>query len=340
MKLGVAGLSFVTLLGLSLTSSATIPVDGDLIASRPCEALASIKRGTNPGDLMLQPGARYSVIGKNREHPSHYLIQIDAAASSPRWVPVDCGQLETSDDGEAPPGVAPPAPTAVPETSMAELVADPPMQLMLAASWQNAYCERSSRRPECRSLNAGDAAAVRFSLHGLWPQPIGQSFCDVSSRDRRDAEDGRWSDLPRLDLTPATRARLDALMPGTRSHLQRHEWTKHGTCYGTDAETYFTDSLALVEQLNASPVRALFADNVGRHLSATEVRKVFSGTFGRAAGQRLRLACRDGLITELRISLKGAPGGRADLRDWLRAAPSKSGGCRGGRVAGVGLGRH
>jgi ribonuclease T2 len=79
-------------------------------------------------------------------------------------------------------------------------------------------------------------------------------------------------------------------------------------------------------------MRSLFTDNIGKHLSATKVRATFSNAFGPRAGERLRLVCKDGLITELRISLRGAPGANANLQDWVSAAPTKSGGCRGGRV--------
>ena len=45
----------------------------------------------------------------------------------------------------------------------------------------------------------------------------------------------------------ATRAELETVMPGTKSLLERHEWTKHGSCYPADAETYFKDSIRSME---------------------------------------------------------------------------------------------
>lgn len=310
---------------------ATVPLDGVLIAERPCPAQASIKRNTNPGELRLTPGERYPVIGKNRDDASHYLIQLDRTPPPQRWVAVTCGPLgqDAAAPAPTPAKVDKPQSASAPPSPPSK---HPPQQLMLAASWQSAFCEFSARRPECKDLDAGDAAALRFSLHGLWPQPIGNSYCGVSARDRHDSQDGDWRDLPRLELTADTRTRLNSLMPGTRSELQRHQWTKHGTCYGTDAETYFDDALDLMEQLNASPMRSLFTDNIDKHLSATKVRATFSNAFGPGAGERLRLVCKDGLITELRISLRGAPGTTANLQDWVGAAPTKSGGCRGGRV--------
>ena len=328
--------TYPVLVGVSLllfcagVGHATVPLEAVLLAEQTCPALASIKRDTNPGNLGLTPGERYRVIGKNREDASHYLIQLDRTPPAQRWVAANCGRLSP----ESPTPVTLPDRTGKPSRE-SESPTDrprPPQQLVLAASWQNAFCTFSTRSPECLKLDPGDAAAQRFSLHGLWPQPMGNSYCGVSDRDRRDSKAGEWHDLPRVELRADIRARLDGLMPGTRSDLQRHQWTKHGTCYGTDANTYFVDALELMEQLNASPVRTLFANNLGKHLSATEVRDAFNRAFGRSAGRRARLECKDGLITELRISLRGAPGTAADLREWLSTAPAKSGGCRGGRI--------
>jgi ribonuclease T2 len=342
-------------------AAATVPVTGKFTAERDCAAPVSIKRGTNPGALRVVPGEAYRLKGKNSHDASHYLIELPGAEPLQRWVAIDCGSLSEGSADASSDRAADRAAQKAPERSAAPVShaagADsapdtrrrpasaarpsmPAMQLMLAASWQSAFCEGNAGRPECRRLDADDAAAYRFSLHGLWPQPIGNSYCDVSDRDRRDSRDRDWDDLPRLRLSAETRSRLEALMPGTRSHLHRHEWIKHGSCYGTDAETYYRDSLALMDDLNASPLATLFADNMGRHLSATEIRAAFSDAFGRGAGDRLRIQCRDGLITELRISLKGSPGSDADLADWVRSAPGKSGGCRGGRVDAVGMGRH
>jgi ribonuclease T2 len=121
-------------------------------------------------------------------------------------------------------------------------------------------------------------------------------------------------------------------MPGTRSDLQRHQWFKHGSCYGTDADTYFRHSLMLLEQLNASGVRSLFEEHIGKRLSATRVRAAFDASFGKGAGDRVRLKCNQGLIEELRIGLKGEVDETADLGKLILAAPPRSPDCRGGRV--------
>jgi ribonuclease T2 len=308
---------------------ATVPTDGTLTATRPCPAPSAIRRDTNAGDVRLTPGTRYHVVGRNRADASHYLIEIDGARPSRRWVSIDCGRLEVA--GGSTTANVPPADTTPPIE---------PQPLILAISWQPAFCEGHPNRSECRALAPGDPAAGRFSLHGLWPQPRSNAYCDVPLAQRAASQDGDWHRLPRLDLSSATRARLTALMPGTRSQLQRHEWTKHGSCYGADAETYIDDSLDLLEQVNASPLMTLFTDNIGRHLRSSEIRTSASRAFGRGAGERIGIVCDDGLITELRISLKGVPGDVDDIGTMLRSAPPKSIGCRGGRIDAVGTGRH
>lgn len=310
-------------------------LDSVLTAEQPCPATVSIKRPDNPGSIHLIPGRDYPVVGTNRADPSHYRLRFEDANPKERWVEIGCGRL-----ADAPATTAgtdarrqsspPPPPTSSRAGSMQS-------QLVLAASWQPAFCELRATRPECRDQTPERPDARRFSLHGLWPQPIGNSYCGVGERERTLSTSGRWRLLPALDLDATTRARLDTLMPGTRSDLQRHQWVKHGTCYGTDADTYFRHSMLLLEQLNASGVRALFEENIGKRLTATRVRAAFDDTFGKGAGERVRLSCSDGLIEELRIGLKGVVDDTAELGALILVAPKRSSDCRGGWVDQVGI---
>jgi ribonuclease T2 len=203
---------------------------------------------------------------------------------------------------------------------------------VLALSWQPAFCEINRRKGECRDQTAQRLDASRFSLHGLWPQPRENTYCGVDARNRRLDQDGAWTALPSLDLRPATRERLSTLMPGARSGLDRHEWISHGTCYGTDADSYFSHAMGLTDQVNAGPVRVLFAEHRGRHLSSTQVRAAFDAAFGRGAGERVRLVCEEGMISELRLSLKGEIAEDSRIGPLLQAAVPLSPRCRGGRV--------
>ncbi|WP_417309991.1 ribonuclease T2 family protein [Devosia sp.] len=237
--------------------------------------------------------------------------------------------------GNSPPPAQPP----VIEPAPAETAPAPEQRfLILAASWQPAFCEGARNKQECRTQTASRYDATHFALHGLWPQA---DYCDVSSVVEQRDRDGRWSQLRPVDLPPALQTRLNERMPGTRSQLERHEWTKHGTCYGANEVVYFADALALMDALNGSAVQKLFADNIGRELTQARIRQAFDDAFGVGAGERVRVACdTDGsreLISELTIGLYAAPGDKPDLGEWIFAARPTRGGCLRGIVDPAGL---
>jgi ribonuclease T2 len=296
------------------------PMSGCFVADAACPAPPSLRHDSNPGDVATEPGRAYPVLGANRkDQASHLQIRVPLAVPSDRWVAVGCGHRVEACGGEAT------APAAV--------------DYLLAASWQPAFCEAHRGTPECRSQTASRFDASHFTLHGLWLEPPSNVYCGVDRSLRSADEAGRWRDLPPVDLTGSTRAELETAMPGTRSGLERHEWLKHGTCADTAPEVYFTAALALLDQLNASPVHDLVAARIGRHLSASELRAAFEEGFGPGAGARVELACDEGLIAELRLHLRGAIGPTAPLGDLLAAAPATRAGCRGGLIAPPGLSR-
>jgi len=323
------------------------PFAGSLIAEQACPAGISTKHQENPGQLRLVPGQTYVIVARNRAQPTHYQLRIPSAQPQDRWVEVACGRFV------APLAAAPQAPSPradesrAPAPTAAATQAGAPSrqggmdaQYVLAASWQPAFCEPRPHRPECRGQTPERADARQFSLHGLWPQPIGRAYCGVGQPQRAASESGDWKRLPAPALTAATRSELQQQMPGTAGDLERHEWVKHGTCYGTDAETYFRQSLALLAQLNGSEVQRLFESNIGKRLRAEEVLAAFDRAFGPGSGARVRLDCdHDGRITELRVGLKGTITERSSLGELIQAAPTRTAGCRGGWVDRAGPGR-
>jgi ribonuclease T2 len=112
---------------------------------------------------------------------------------------------------------------------------------------------------------------------------------------------------------------------------------QHGTCYSDTAEEYFVESLQLMNQLNASPVRVLFAERIGELVTADELRAAFDQAFGAGAGNRVEIACSGGLITELRIHLDGAITGTTRLAEVIAAAGPVGGGCTRGRIDSAGF---
>jgi ribonuclease T2 len=214
-------------------------------------------------------------------------------------------------------------------------------QYVLAVSWQPAFCETRPDRSECESQTADRFDASDFALHGLWPQPRSRDYCGVDDDLVQLDEDGDWDMLPEPNISAALRDELLVMMPGAASALDRHEWITHGTCYDGNAEAYFGDSLDMLDAINESPVRQLFAASIGQRLTQREVRAAFDSAFGRGAGDRVRLSCvNDGnrrIIDELTIGLTGRPEGPDSFGELIMAARRTDGGCDGGVVDAVGL---
>ncbi|MSU89494.1 ribonuclease T [Rhodobacteraceae bacterium 2CG4] len=310
---------------LPLPAAAFEALDGRLTAVDACAAYLSKNKGTNPGDVRLEPGRDYALLGLNARGGDHYQVLVPGApVSERRWVPVDCGSRAAA---------AAPAVPQAPDEARAHV---------LALSWQPTFCEYRSRVPECERLNAGRLpdASARLSVHGLWPEG---TYCGVAPRDRATDEAGRWRDLPRLALTRGTAERLVRAMPGAESQLHRHQWIKHGTCHrgAGGAEEYFTDTLLLWDQLQASQVAAFLHGRSGEYIETGALRAAFDSAFGRGAGDRVQVDCdRDGgrtLIAEVKLYTRGRIDAGADLGDLLRAARPVRRGCGGGILDRAGL---
>lgn len=345
--LSLAGISVALSVGIA---RAEVPLNGYFIARAACPAVRSIRTGVNPGDIATEVDRAYTLFSKNKPAASHFLVQVAGANPERRWVAVSCGEHVVPADGsmvvaegggDTPPiggstGPAPVSPPVSPPSSM------PAPSFVLAASWQPAFCETRPGKVECRNQTADRFDVTHFALHGLWPQPRGNDYCGVSSADKSADKAGRWDDLPAVDITAETRVELDRVMPGTQSNLQRHEYTKHGTCYPEgSAENYYLASLLLMQQLNASAVQELFASNIGATIDAGQIQAAFDEAFGPDAGRRVRISCtNDGgrrVITELQISLRGTITEETRIEDLLANAGAANTGCASGVVDAVGL---
>jgi ribonuclease T2 len=215
-----------------------------------------------------------------------------------------------------------------------------PPAYVLAVNWQPAFCEGFAQLPECTSQTPDRFDAAHLSLHGLWPQPRETAHCAVDPAVIALDKPATWDQLPAVSLSPSLRAELDEVMPGTRSALDRHEWIKHGTCYGNAQEEYFAESLSLLRQLNASAVRAVLAGRIGGEITADQLAAAFDASFGPGAGARVAMDCReDGgrrLVVELKLNLAGEITAASRLGDLLLAAEPATPGCRSGQIDPVG----
>jgi len=306
--------------GTPMPASAFDARSGTFVADEACVATVRIK--DRAGEA-LEAGASYQVLGVNRADATHYQLRLPDGGGD-RWVPVTCGHLlgAGGSDGHG---------------------SGPRPEYVLAVSWQPAFCEAHADKPECASQEPGRFDATHFTLHGLWPQPRANEYCGVGADLRELDRPESWDRLPPLELTPATRVALDEAMPGTRSALDRHEWLRHGTCYGTSPEEYVLDALNLLAQLNDSAVRTVMAGRIGGQVTAGQLAQAFDASFGAGAGRRVTMACdRDGrrrLVVELRLSLAGEVTPTSALGDLLAAAPEAPRECDAGVIDPVGPNR-
>jgi len=311
---------------------ADVRMSGTFVADSACPATQAIRTGKNPGNISTEAGKSYELLAGNKDEPTHYLIQVPGADPERRWVKISCGHVSGGSVAAAPSGQAKPS------------SASGKPEYVFALSWQPAFCETKASKPECKAQSPGEFDATHFTLHGLWPQPNGNFYCQVSASDKANDNPAHWADLPPVDLDANTRAELDQVMPGTASKLERHEWIKHGTCYGKSQQEYFSDALKLMRTVNSSAVRDLFNKNIGKQLTSDQIRGAFNEAFGPGAGDRVRVSClvdpSSGrrMIGELTLGLSGPIGPDSKLADLLMAsAPTGKAGCPKGAVDPIGF---
>jgi ribonuclease T2 len=210
--------------------------------------------------------------------------------------------------------------------------------MILGLSWHPGFCEGRPKAAECRDQAADAPSARQFSLHGLWR--VRKSYCGVPEALKDQDKKRSWLDMPELALGDTLKVELARAMPGMASGLERHEWIKHGTCSGDVAADYYARSLALLAEVNASEVQALFARKLGERLGEAEIKSAFETAFGPGSGDKVRLRCRkDGdrrVITGLTIGL-GEAETDTDLTALIAAAGRTKFGCTEGIVDRTGL---
>ena len=117
----------------------------------------------------------------------------------------------------------------------------------LVLSWSPSYCAEASDRDNTQ-CNRSDGRRFSFVLHGLWPQ--------YEKGYPGDCRTARRPFVPE----PLIDRMLD-IMPSRG--LIIHEFRKHGTCSGLDADTYFNTARRLFQSVRIperfkNPFEALF----------------------------------------------------------------------------------
>jgi ribonuclease T2 len=281
-----------------------------------CPAYNNLKHTKNTHNVILDREKAYTIL---REHKGQYLILVKGENPAQRWVDKGCFGTERMEE-------------KVYDLSKERGKAKSE-DTILALSWHNAYCETHRYKKECKrslfALGKGKYREKHFVLHGLWPQPRSRIYCDVDRELLQMDKHGQWQYLPCLVMDEALERRLEKVMPGYASDLHKHEWIKHGSCYGTDAAEYFEDAVRLTEQLNNSKVGSFFTRQIGKHVTLQQVRSIFDRTFGQGAGKRVELRCERGMITELWLHLGS---GSDDLGVLLQRGKQTRSKCQGGII--------
>ncbi len=334
---------------LAISAQSQVKLDGQFLASKSCAAVISLKKGTNPDNATVEAGKSYRLLGENKADATAYWIEVPSAHPAQRWVLLDCGATDSEAAQKTSPIPAPQqkqASTNTPINSPMGTVKPKPNSrgfggkvpyYAFALSWEPTFCEAMRDKAECKAETRQSFEASHFTLHGLWPQPRRNQFCNVDPKLAALDDQHQWDALPEPELSDQTRQALNVAMPGTMSNLQRDEWIKHGTCYpANNAEQYFKDELRLAAEVNASSVQKLVAGSIGNKVSAEDIRAKFDESFGQGTGSHVQVECdKQGRFSGLTLNLRGDIPGCSNLATLLSAGDEARNKCDGGLVDAV-----
>jgi len=318
-----------------------------------CEAFNNMKHTKNTHHVVLELGTTYTVL---KHHKGQNLVLVSGEQPAQRWVDDSCfakskktanknvvHKKRTNRDDVAP--IKSRVININDELTAAALHMNKSehtkkyqnrkttTQNLLVLSWHNAFCETHKYKKECKrgllSSFKKRYTDTHFILHGLWPQPRSKMYCGVNPKEVARDKHKQWNRLPDLGLSSETKKALLEVMPGMRSNLHKHEWFKHGSCYGGDADTYYKDAIALVHQVNDSKVGNFFQNNIGKTVTLKQIRHLFDSSFGVGSGKRVEMKCRNSLMIELWLHLGS---GNNDLATLLKSGKTTRSRCQKGRI--------
>lgn len=154
---------------------------------------------------------------------------------------------------------------------------------VLALSWSPTFCADEARNPD-EEAQCAPRRRYGFVVHGLWPQHEKgwPEFCG----------DPGW-------VSAETLASVDGVIPSRR--LAVHQWRKHGTCSGLDAEGYFK---ALREARESVKINEIFG-RIDKELRVAPkvVEEAFLEANPDLGADGVTVVCRGGLLREVRVCL-------------------------------------
>jgi len=296
------------IVSLSANAFASVHAAGTFEAVRACDAFKSFQKGTNPGNIRLEPGQSYSIEELNERGGEWVRISVPAVRDPLRWVPKECGVSELMQPEP------PPAPPGKPGASKCN-TANTYDSNVLAMSWQPGFCEHarySGRKPECDALEDGELVISHLTIHGLWPnkQACGTKY-------------GSCGATP-LNLSEDTLAEVAPWIPNLMydTDLATHEWSKHGSCQARTDDEYFLTAKLLTEQVDHSVIGDFIKSNVGKEMSVSDFFAQVRRELGPDMEQKVQLMCAEGkYLQEIRLSLPRdiVPG--QDMAQMVAGAP-------------------
>lgn len=300
--------ALIVLCSLPVVSIAGSPATGEFVATKTCAAYQSIRKITNPGNIVLTVGNHHSVVEVNSASTrSWYRVAIDDASPRDRWVSEDCGIAHVSMEQNRSGGTS----------SGSCNVAGEEDSYVFAVSWQPAFCDGHRDKPECSVTDPKSYQATHFTLHGLWPNKEScgtrYGFCGKYQKVVRP-----FCDMDPLPMSPNVLKQLGTVMPSAAygSCLQRHEWYKHGTCQTEwDADGYFDEAMHLLGEFNGDDkdgIAAFMVHHMGQTVTIDALNAEIDQQFGSGAHERMQYSCtRDDKLLDIYISLPAKLGDRS-----------------------------
>lgn len=154
---------------------------------------------------------------------------------------------------------------------------------VLSLSWSSTYClGEGAERGDTTQCGVPRA----FVVHGLWPQNDRgwPEFCEGRTASR--VPDGTVSRM--LDIMPSR-------------GLIQHQWRKHGTCSGLNAQSYFDTTRRAFQRITI-PERYRAAAALGR-VDIEDVERAFIAANPGLTAEMIAVTCERGRLDEVRICL-------------------------------------
>lgn len=156
--------------------------------------------------------------------------------------------------------------------------------LVLALSWTPSWCAATgAARGDARCT---PGAGAGWLVHGLWPQHADggwPEFCDTAH------------DAPDTALIGSMRDIMGS------DGLARHQWRKHGTCWGGDPAGYFARTRAAFDTLSFPD--SLRARGDDRQMTPEALLAEFRAANSGIGADMAVVTCRDGHAQEIRLCL-------------------------------------